>query len=468
MAISDPIRSGGLASGIDTESLVQKLVSVQSMGLRRLQAQKSRTEAIQSAYTTLNEKLTALKSKVSALNLSSTLDARTVTSSDSTILTATAAAGTSLGSYNVTILQASTATKLNGGTDIASGALNMTATLNSSGLRRTVSPSTGNFSINGTAISYDTSVDSVNSIISKINSSAAGVLASYDSTSDRMILTNKNNGPTAITVADNTGNLGFALELTSGTTTTLGLSAQIQINGGATLSSNDDIFTDAETGITGLTLTLKKSSGTAQATVASDTASIRTAFDGFVTAYNDVMDYIAKQSAITGPETAKVTGPFSGDQSVQFFQRSLRDSVSSRFAGQPEGYESLLSIGVGATGRSPNISVFDGDKLTQAITNNPSSVKTLLTDSTNGIMAKLNTFLNTQSTGANGLIQTKASRYNDQISRLNTSIDRETINLKHYEERTRASFAAMERAISSFGGNGLSQILMNLNPTSDK
>jgi len=465
MPISNPIRSGGVASGIDTESIVQKLVSVQSIGLRRLQIQKVRTEGIQSAYTSLSEKLTTLKSKVSALNLTSTLDARTASISDATVLTATAAAGTSLGTYSVSILQASTATKLNGGTNISNGTLNVTATLNSSGLSTTVSPSTGNFSINGTAISYDTSVDSVNSIISQINSSAAGVLASYDSVNDRMILTNKNNGPTAISVSDNSGNLGFALGLTSGTSTTLGQSAQIQINGGATLSSNDDIFTDAETGITGLTLTLKKGSGTAQVTVASDTASIRTAFDSFVTAYNDVVDFTTKQSAISGPETAKVTGPFSGDQSVQFFQRSLRETVGARFNGQPEGYESLISIGVGTTGRSPDISVFDGDKLSKAFTDNPSSAKTLLTDSTNGIMAKLNTFLNSQSTGANGLIKTKESRYNDQITRLKTSIDRETRNLKQYEERTRASFEAMERAVSSFQG-GLSQILSNLNPTS--
>jgi len=472
MPLATPITSGGLASGIDTESLVQKLLAVQSTGLQRLQTQKAKAQALQSAYTTLGTKISALKANASALASSSTYDTKSATPSNTDILSSTALNSTAAGTYNITVVRRSTASRLSGNAPISTGTLNLATSINSSGLSTAVTgdsdPNIGSFTVNGVSISYDLSADTLNSVISKINNSTAGVNALYDKFADRMVLTNKSSGSGAVTVTDNgTSNLatGMGMTAASGATTALGQTAQVTIDGlnnGNPISSNDDVFADTETGITGLSFTLKADTGSSQITVANDSSGIRSKVDAFVSSYNAVVDYIAQQSAVTGTDTNKTPGLFTGDQSVQFFQNSLREMLGSQVSGLPNGYNYLGGLGVGTTGQSPDISVFDADKLTNAFINDPISSKALLSDSSNGIMSKLTSYLQTQYTGASGLIQTKASSANDQIARLNTSIDRETINLQAYEARTRESFAAMERAISSFGGNGISAMLSSL------
>src|SRR6185436_20138226 len=85
---------------------------------------------------------------------------------------------------------------------------------------------TGSFTINGVGFTYDAAVDSINSIVSKINGSAANVTASYDAVSDQVTLTSKQTGAQAISVADGGGgNLMAALKLTGAATQTLGQNA---------------------------------------------------------------------------------------------------------------------------------------------------------------------------------------------------------------------------------------------------
>ena len=50
--------------------------------------------------------------------------------------------------------------------------------------------------INGTSIDYNSATDSLQSLMNKINSSAAGVTATYDVSAGKFLLTNKNTGNT--------------------------------------------------------------------------------------------------------------------------------------------------------------------------------------------------------------------------------------------------------------------------------
>ncbi len=71
----------------------------------------------------------------------------------------------------------------------ALGVVRTTSTLDMAGLTGLTSTKTGSLTINGATISYDTSVDSLSSIVTKINSSAAGVTASLDRANDKLVLT---------------------------------------------------------------------------------------------------------------------------------------------------------------------------------------------------------------------------------------------------------------------------------------
>jgi flagellar hook-associated protein 2 len=118
------------------------------------------------------------------------------------------------------------------------GAPNLTAPLNQANLATPLTGlaanGTGTLTINGVAISYNPTSDSINSVISKINSSAAGVTASYNSANNQMVLTNNVTGNLGVSVVDTVGTLGAALGLTSGSGSNLvvGQNAQFSIDGG--------------------------------------------------------------------------------------------------------------------------------------------------------------------------------------------------------------------------------------------
>lgn len=68
------------------------------------------------------------------------------------------------------------------------GSIDTTSVLSSSDLGMTTSITSGLFTINGVSIYVDTSTDSLESIMKKVNSSGAGVTLTYDSTTDKFSL----------------------------------------------------------------------------------------------------------------------------------------------------------------------------------------------------------------------------------------------------------------------------------------
>jgi len=455
----------GLASGINTAAIVSSLEYAQAANLRALLAQQTSAQNLQTTYNTLSTKLHTLLDAVNTLTDPNTLAATVATVSNPTVLSATTSAGSSQGVYDVNIIQSSTPSKLMGAQSISGGSLNLSNPLSSAGLTTAVAPSTGSFTINGASISYDTTADSVSSIIAKINNSAAGITATYDAGADRMIL-NSNGGGGAITVSDVTGNLAAALGLTAGFTMTAGQSAQVSINGGSPVSSSDNIFTTAETGIPGLSFTISQSSGSAQISLATDTASIKSSISSFVTAYNDVMNYISTNSAITTSSdgTTTTAGAFTYDSSVQSLASSLQQTLSQEVSGLPASLNNLAEMGIGTNTNVPSatISIFDATKLANALNNNLGTVKSLFSDVTNGVMSQLSSMVFAATTNSSGVIQSATSNITDQLSNLSSSIDSQTQYLNTYVDSLNAEFQNMESVIASYNSSGVSQILTSL------
>jgi hypothetical protein len=75
----------------------------------------------------------------------------------------------------------------------------------------------GSFTVNGVSISVDKNTDSLSSIVSRINSSGAGVTASYDSATDKLVLTPGNG---YLTVTGDTSGFLAAAKMATGSTIT--------------------------------------------------------------------------------------------------------------------------------------------------------------------------------------------------------------------------------------------------------
>ena len=194
----------------------------------------------------------------------------------------------------------------------------------------------GTFTINGVSITYN-SGDSLNTLISNINSSGAGVTASYDSYEDQMVLTSTNSGPQNITVADGTGNIATALQLTSTdsqlqvgkpTLFTLGDSTTVR-------ESNSNVISSAELNAPGVTFTAS-ATGTTQITVAPDVTTIAAAINAFVAQYNTTQELISTDTSTTSTSSSSSTsdtsssdtttgGPLAGDNNFTFLAPQLRE-----------------------------------------------------------------------------------------------------------------------------------------------
>ncbi|MCX6925082.1 MAG: flagellar filament capping protein FliD, partial [Verrucomicrobia bacterium] len=215
-------------------------------------------------------------------------------------------------------------TNLDGSATVASavklGAVQMKVALDKANLGAPISDGgsgNGGFTINGVSISFSASSDSLTNVIDRINSSDAGVTASYDSTNNRLSLTNKNTGDVGISLQDNAGSTFLAATgLTSGAggTLTSGKDLLYTVNGGPQLSSRTNTITADSSGISGLSVTaLAEKSFTVK--VAGDTAKIKTAITNFVGAYNKAQATINTETASSTDASGVVTaGTLAGDQ----------------------------------------------------------------------------------------------------------------------------------------------------------
>jgi flagellar hook-associated protein 2 len=100
------ISSGvGLVSGINYASLINSLLAIDEQPQEVVQSQIENAQAQNSAYTTLSTQLSGIQSIGNDLSLPETFQAATTSSSDPNVLTATAAEGAAVGSYQFQVAQ---------------------------------------------------------------------------------------------------------------------------------------------------------------------------------------------------------------------------------------------------------------------------------------------------------------------------------------------------------------------------
>ncbi|GGE36289.1 flagellar hook-associated protein 2 [Pullulanibacillus camelliae] len=95
-------RMFGLASGLDIDSMVNKLMEAEQVPLTQLEQQKQLLEWQQDDYRDMNSKLLDLSSLTQTMALQGTYLARTATSSDESAITATASSNAAKASYTIT------------------------------------------------------------------------------------------------------------------------------------------------------------------------------------------------------------------------------------------------------------------------------------------------------------------------------------------------------------------------------
>ena len=189
---------GGISSGLPTADIIEQLLAVERAPQVLMQRQVQTLVWKKQVWNEVNNKLLSLKSAVENLLNRDKLLLNKVTVSDDKALTVSASGMAASGEYRITIHKLATSTKLVSGSGEGlgiGGKVDPFAEIgdNNFGIRI----SKGFFTINGVQIEIEEGDilgtggeddTAPNSILYKINTSGAGVKATYDATTDRITI----------------------------------------------------------------------------------------------------------------------------------------------------------------------------------------------------------------------------------------------------------------------------------------
>ena len=335
---------------------------------------------------------------------------------------------------------------------LALGHVQLSATLANANLQTAIhddGTGQGAFTINGVTINYNANADSIQNVLDRITNSAAGVSAGYDSLNHRFLLTDKTTGDMGIVMQDVAGKGNFlAATGLAGGSLQHGQNLLYTVNNGPQLVSQTNTISPDSSGIAGLSVTALQKNSTATITVSSDTSTISSAINQFITDYNAVQTSISAQQIVTTDSTGKVNpGTLTGDLTASNIASQLRASVFSSLPGLSGTIKMLSDMGIQTNGQDNTLKLTDATALTNALTNNLSSVKAFFSDATNGWATQVNNFLN-NTIGDNGTITNHQASLTTQTNNITTQIANLEKKITSDSAHWTAEFQAMELAQS--------------------
>jgi flagellar hook-associated protein 2 len=441
---------GGIATGLDTNSIIDQLLALDRQPETLLTRQSTVETARQAALKAIQTSMQSLQTAAQAMRDPSVwANSQTVTSSNPTAVSAVLTGGAAAGGFQIGVQRLASADQVTQGTSLA--AANGDDVLHiqvGSGAVANVSVSSG---------------DTLATIASKINANTSSqVYASV--VNNKLVLSGQVTGAanTIAVTSDSTlaSDLGMSQSLVA-------QDAQYTINGQNMTSPTNTVAN----GLAGVTMTFNGTTASDASLVvtapAPNTNTITTAIQGFVTAYNSTVDLIYKYTndpKVASPQSDadREAGMLQGDPQLLSILSNLRSAVTSTMSGGTGGLSYLGNIGLstGAAVGSGTISqdslegklTLDTTKLQSMLASNFSGVKSLFSNATGsfgseGLSQRLDDIINpqTSATGAlNGRITSEASLIQSYSQHIADIEQRVTL----HETALRAQFTAMETAVA--------------------
>ena len=337
------------------------------------------------------------------------------------------------------------------------GRIDPDADLSTQGLRTPLTP--GTFTVNGVSITYNAG-ESLNSLLSSINSSGAGVSAVYDTYEDQVVVSGTTQGPQNITVADGTGNIASALRLTtSDSQTQLGQPTLFTVDGSSTVrESNSNVISSSALGVAGVTFNAT-GTGATQVTVAPDVTAIAAAINAFITQYNSTQSVIASytnenaasasdSTSSTSDSTSSTAGALATDTNLTFLAPQLRQ-ITSGEVNNSAVIRMLSDLGVETNANDNTLTQVNTTDLQNALTNNLSQVVALFDDPTTGLTNTVQTVISSYNDSLNGVIVTEQNGIKQQVSYNQSQITRMQEQISVEQTNLENEFAALDSAEAS-------------------
>jgi len=429
------IQFGGIASGLDTNALIDGLVKVERRSIDILKTQGARYQAQQGVFSFLSGSLVSLRSAAQNLSLSTDFNKRAISSSDETVMKASGGSSALVGSYIVNVSSLAKAKVLQ-----STAYTNTTDTIGQGTLTITVGSSTKDITVDGAN-------NTLSGLKDAINDANAGVTASIVNTgtsaapSYKLIVQGKNTG------IENDVSLSFSVTdggsdpfTGGGDVVQAAADAQFTVNG-LSLTRSSNTVSDA---IPGVTLSLLKEGGASSTvSVGTDTNAIMANVKGLVDAYNAVAKIARDQFSLNGATGRQ--GALAGDSTLRATVSRLRNALTS-VQGGDGSIRTLSDLGIRF--QKDGSLTLDESKLTSALSQDPEAVQKLFLKADDGIGKRIPEAVDSLISSVGGAITARQNGLNESLATLNKKIAREEQRIEKYQEQLTAQFTALEKLVS--------------------
>jgi flagellar hook-associated protein 2 len=418
------LQLSGLASGLDTDSIITQLMAIESRPRTRMAQQQlvvqTRQSALQSVDTSLsNLKLAAQDLRSAALWIPS----QSASSSAESVLTAQLTGAAAPGAATVTVRNLASSEQHT----IAPAALN--------GTKLTVTA--------GSA-SKDYTYTSIDDLVSQINADDQGSAYAVN-VNGSLVLSRRVTGEAQhFTVAVDDAPVAETIKA--------GQDAHYTVDDGIEQSSSSNVVAN---GLPGVELTLK-TTGTSTVNVQPpmvDPAGVKAKIKAFVSAYNASVDLVRgklNEKPVANPQSDSdaVKGVLYGDQTLSSVLAQMRQAISD--AG-------LDSLGVTVPGTGSGTSdealagklSFNEASFDDAWAKSPSAVQAKLgSTTTSGFAQSFEGLLDPITRAGDGLLDQRVTQANSDLAYIKDTLAAMDLRLQSKEDYLRAQFTAMESALS--------------------
>ncbi|HXJ35857.1 MAG TPA: flagellar filament capping protein FliD [Candidatus Eisenbacteria bacterium] len=424
------ISFGGLASGLDSEAIIEQLMGLERRPVALLEQRLADLTKTRDAVGTIGTKLASLRAAVAPLGSPGGVLVRQATSTDAAVLGVSAGTGATPGTYTISVLHPARPSVATSSVLLA-GTTGPISTVDGV-LRFQV----GTGPVQSVAVSPTTTLDD---LVAAIGGLAAGVTASA-----------VNLG----TASSPSYTLRIATTATGSDQTITILQDDTAIGITTAQAGDDAVFTVDELGTTyqrstntvddvlpGVTLVVR-GPGTAVVTVADDADAVVARVQTLVSTYNDLRTFIAGESAVSTDADAGLTiGSLAADATADRVVRGLQQAITSAVSGTTGAFVNLSGLGV-TTARDGTLTL-DETRLRAALTADPDGVAEVVS----GASACTTTLIDGL-TQTGGVLPLHADALARQSQALEASIAAGERQLQGVEASLRRQFDALETLLA--------------------
>lgn len=464
--MASDISFSGIATGIDTASLISQLMYLERAPERILETKKKTLQGQIDTYNQLTGFLNTFKGLAAGMNTPTTFMGKTTSVGDSTVLSATSVSSAAPGTHTIEVTSLAKMQR-----QVSQGYASNTSLVFS----------TGSFQITddagGTPITLNIAEgqNSLDGIASAINGSGANLSASVindgSGTPYRLVIAGKDTknytfdfAGLTTDPAGGTGPLKPTLLGVGDPSYQAGSPSAIKVDG-IPITKTSNTISDV---IPGVTLTLLKDGGaTTSVTVGNDVTGVTKKINDLVASYNSAMSLVNRQSEYNA--ATKKAGSLSGDSTLRVVKSQLQSVISTPVSGLTGQYTTLAAIGITSSQKDGTLTV-NGTKLQEALSNNFDDVVKLFTQNTgvtglstekygvaeqfNKVVEKLTHFYEGPTSTANGIISSRVRGLTDTIGDIDDQIEAMEVRMEQREKALKKQFTSLETLVSGLQTQG--------------